>query len=38
MRSGDDYGDLIAASRARGFLSKTALSAGAIQRLLADAG
>jgi DNA-binding NarL/FixJ family response regulator len=38
MRSGDDYGDLIAASRARGFLSKTALSASAIQQLLADAG
>jgi DNA-binding NarL/FixJ family response regulator len=38
MRLREDYGDLIAASRARGFVSKTALSAGAIQRLLADAG
>jgi two-component system, NarL family, nitrate/nitrite response regulator NarL len=37
-RSREDYGDLIAGSRARGFLTKTALSAGAIQRLLADAG
>jgi DNA-binding NarL/FixJ family response regulator len=38
MRSREDYGDLIAASRARGFVSKTALSAGAIQQLLTDAG
>jgi len=38
VRSREDYGDLISASPARGFLPKTALSAGAIQRLLADAG
>jgi DNA-binding NarL/FixJ family response regulator len=38
VRSREDYGDRIAASPARGFVSKTALSAGAIQRLLADAG
>jgi DNA-binding NarL/FixJ family response regulator len=38
MRSREDYGDQIAASRTRGFVSKSALCAGAIQQLLADAG
>ena len=32
--AGEDYADLIAASRAAGFLSKTRLSAGAIRDLL----
>jgi hypothetical protein len=33
-----DYADLIAASPAIGFVAKSGLSAGAIQRLLNDAG
>ena len=37
IRSQEDFGDLITASRTQ-FLSKTALSASAIQQLLADAG
>jgi DNA-binding NarL/FixJ family response regulator len=32
--AGDDYADLVDASRALGFLSKADLSAGAIRRLL----
>lgn len=38
-RSEEDYGDLIAASPACGFLTKTALSGSAIRRVIAaDAG
>jgi CheY-like chemotaxis protein len=37
-RSEEDYGDLIAASPACGFLAKTALSARAIQRVTEAAG
>jgi CheY-like chemotaxis protein len=37
-RSEEDYGDLIAASPACGFLAKTALSGSAIRRVIADVG
>ena len=37
-RAEADYADLIAASPAVGFLSKSDLSATAIRRLLSDAG
>lgn len=36
-RSAEDYGELIGASPACGFLAKTALSAGAIRQLIENA-